>query len=411
MKDVLRVGIGFVTGRPNVCKVINAFYSDVKRQMEELGEEYQVFFYILYDLSYRGTKAKDFKNINPVIKAEPNIEVRYIDKNEVGRIRRRAKERHGTADMRLDHIFGYGHARGRNTLLYKAYLDKMDYLLFWDDDEYPLACLNNGDEKVTWQNQNNVVEHIRVMRAEKADVTIGYHCGYVSPIPYVNIESPKDELVFANFIDGISNEIVTWGDIKAKHEKTNGVTFANPQVAAGMGVHEVPLLHGRKFVAGSTLCINMRSFKKIPAFYSPNSARGEDTFFSFGLANCKVMKVPIYHFHDGFLGYTGITKQKLPEKLEPINAKNNLVKKRFYDACLGWIKYKPLYLYMSNFKKYQTNIERVISELNQSVDEVSRICGKYDFRNIYRELKKYDKNVKNDYDAFIKTRSIWDELK
>ena len=39
-------------------------------------------------------------------------------------------------------------------------LEKMDYLLFWDDDEYPVACLKDKDGKIEWVNQNNVIDHI-----------------------------------------------------------------------------------------------------------------------------------------------------------------------------------------------------------------------------------------------------------
>ncbi|MBR2725878.1 hypothetical protein IKE87_01235 [Candidatus Saccharibacteria bacterium] len=411
MQKILKIGIGFVAGRPNVCKIINAFYLDVKRQMLELGEEFQVVFYVLYDLHYQGAKAEDFMNIDPAINAEPNMEVRYIDASEVEKIRKGVKRDYGVAESELDFVFGYGHAEGRNTLLYKAYLDGMDYLLFWDDDEYPLACLQAGEGKVTWKRQDNVVKHIQTMRSEDADVTIGYHCGYVSPIPHVNLENPEDEEIFANFIEGISNELVTWKSIKEKYQNTNGVTFADPKIAAGEGGYEVPLTYGRKFVAGSTLCINLQHFEKIPVFYSPKAARGEDTFFSFGLDKCKVMKVPIYHFHDGFLGYTGITEGRLPDELDPIYTRDDLVKKRFYGACLGWIKYKPLFLYISDWKNYQENIGRTYRELNKSVDEVSRICGKYDFRNVYKELEKYDKNVKNDYENFSKAKQIWKMLK
>ena len=34
-----------------------------------------------------------------------------------------------------------------------------------------------------------------------------------------------------------------------------------------------------KWVAGSTLCLNLKEPEKIPAFLNPLAARGEDTFF------------------------------------------------------------------------------------------------------------------------------------
>ncbi len=57
------------------------------------------------------------------------------------------------------------------------------------------------------------------MENENADVTIGYHCGYISPIPYMNYDTPEEEKVITDFIESISNEVVTWKSIKEKFEK------------------------------------------------------------------------------------------------------------------------------------------------------------------------------------------------
>lgn len=40
----------------------------------------------------------------------------------------------------------------------------------------------------------------------------------------------------------------------------------------------------------------MNHLDKIPAFYNPPEARGEDTFFSTLLDDAKVLRVPVYHF-------------------------------------------------------------------------------------------------------------------
>lgn len=41
-------------------------------------------------------------------------------------------------------IFGEGYARKRNAVLYFALLNKMDALIFFDDDEYPVANVRMG---------------------------------------------------------------------------------------------------------------------------------------------------------------------------------------------------------------------------------------------------------------------------
>ena len=97
-----------------------------------------------------------------------------------------------------------------------------------------------------------------------------------------------------------------------------------------------------KWLSGSTLCLNLDHIENIPAFYNPPQARGEDTFFSTWLSGETCLSVPTYHFHDGFLKYTGIPKRKYPSKFDDINLEDSNVGERFFNASIGWVKYKPL---------------------------------------------------------------------
>ena len=130
--------------------------------------------------------------------------------------------------------------------------------------------------------------------------------------------------------------------IKEIFEKHDGVTFADPKIADGEGAFEITNEGGAKWIAGSTICLNMNDIDKIPAFYNPPGARGEDTFFSVLLDDAKVMRIPMYHFHDGFLKYTGIMNNLLPTKLKRIDNDEESIGPRFFKASTGWIKYKPL---------------------------------------------------------------------
>ena len=86
-------------------------------------------------------------------------------------------------------------------------------------------------------------------------------------------------------------------------QKNDGVTYADFNIADGKGKYEIKNDGNGKWVAGSTLCLNLNHRDKIPAFYNPPLARGEDTFFSTLLGNSKIFRIPVYHFHDGFLKY------------------------------------------------------------------------------------------------------------
>ena len=49
---------------------------------------------------------------------------------------------------------------------------------------------------------------------EDADISIGYHCGYISPIPYMELNKQIDENIMKSYIEAISNELIDWENIK-----------------------------------------------------------------------------------------------------------------------------------------------------------------------------------------------------
>lgn len=411
MKEI-NFGIGFVTGRANVCKVINSYYKDILRQVEKYDGKVNVTFFILYDLSYQYTKRTDFYNIIPDLYRQENLNVKYITPEEIDAEKDVLVEKYGLTKDEAELFIGHGHAKGRNTVLYYALKNKMDYLLFWDDDEYPLACIKDEEGKIEWKKQTNVLSHIRYMEKENANVTIGYHCGYISPIPYIQYTDEVSEEDLKEFIEAISNEIVTWESIKEKFEKDDGVTFADRKLANDEGAYEITGENGsKKWVAGSTLCLNLQDIDKIPAFYNPPGARGEDTFFSVSLNDAKVMKIPVYHFHDGFLKYTSIMKSHYPTKLKRIGNDENSIEQRFLKASTGWIKYKPLLMYIMDKESYAGKIEKIKTKLTRSAEKINMLFENSTFTHLPEILEEYDENVEEHYNDFLDTNEVWNKLK
>lgn len=408
MEDQVNFGIGFVTGRANVCKIINSFYDEILEQIERAHKKVNITIFILFDTEYQGTKREDFYNIKQEVYEKINI--KYITPEGVNEEIKKLVARHDMQEEDMRFFFGNGHAKGRNTVMYYAIKHKMDYLLFWDDDEYPLATLKE-DGKTTWMKQDNILKHIECMEQEKADVTIGYHCGYISPIPYIDFNEKFTEENFEKLIEVVSNDIVSWESIREKMENNNGVTYAKKELAQGIGTYEIKSDGIGKWVAGSTLCLNLKNRDKIPAFYNPPYARGEDTFFSTLLDNSKTMRVPVYHFHDGFLKYTEIMNGIYPKSLRKINVKEENIKTRFFKASIGWIRYKPLLLYIKDKEKYEDEIKRMIKKLKEIVPKLNDFFEDECFTTLLKDLKLYHNNVKKHYEDYVKTNEIWNELK
>lgn len=408
MENVIKFGIGFVTGRPNVCKVINNTYERLINQFKESEKKVELTIFILFDLGYQFTTRVDFYGIVPNVYKD--IKIRYITPEDIEEEKKKLIGKEILLKEDADLFFGHGHAKGRNTLMYYAKKYKIDYLLFWDDDEYPVACIKNEEtDELIWKEQDNIAMHLKYI--ENSDVTIGYHCGYISPIPYVELNEDIDENLFKQYIEAISNEVVSWESIKEKFVKDNGITYADKKIADGIGVYIQEDKGNGNWVVGSTLCLNLNHIDKIPAFYNPEGARGEDAFFSINLSNAQITKVPVYHFHDGFLKYTNIVRKKYPKVLRKIKATDEEVEQRFLKASRGWIKYKPLLLYVTNNEDYKEKIKENYEKLEKSIPEINKIFESDVFSSLLNDFKEYDKDVKKHYQEFIKTNEIWDKLK
>ena len=129
------------------------------------------------------------------------------------------------------------------------------------------------------------------------------------------------------------------------------------------------------------------------------------------LDNCKVVKTPVYHFHDGFLKFTGIMSGKFPKRLRRIEPKDQNVALRFYKASVGWLKYKPLLLYIRNKKEYRNEINKIRENLKVSIPVMNNIFKDQSFDNLLNVLDIYDQNVQKHYKDFQEANRIWNKIK
>ncbi len=306
-------------------------------------------------------------------------------------------------------IFGEGYAKKRNTVLYHAIKRKMNKLIFLDDDEYPMAVFKDENNFVSWMGQSIVGSHIKYN--EYADITHGYHCGYISPIPSISFTKSLTEVDFKQFIETISNDIISWENVKTNIIKNSGVTYANEDIVKNEEVVEVKEINGMKFISGANICFNLQNINKdIPPFFNPPGARGEDTFMSTCLTDLKVLKIPCYAFHDGFSSYNNLLNGVLPLNFTPADNSSPEVIKRFIKATVGWIRYKPLLMYITQRTNYECIIEKMRSNLELTVPKLCVHFNTKEFEQLYTELKYYDKNVKKHFAAFENTKKAWAKI-
>ena len=408
MEKDIEFAIGFITGRPNVCRIINSYYEDILNQLKRYKKKVNLTIYILYDLEYQKTKVEDYHKILPEVEKN-NIKIKYIDEKLIEEEKNNLINIEKLDKNDIDLLFGKGYAKSRNAIMYFAVKDKIDYLMFWDDDEYPLANIKNENKEINWIEQDNILAHLN--NIENAEVTMGYRCGIMSPIPYVEFKSQEQEDDFRKYIDAISNEAVSWDKIKNRLKNDNMITYAEEEIVNQKEATKMEGVGVDNWLLASGICINLRHIDKIPAFYNPANARGEDAFFSTCLKNETVLRVPTYHFHDSFLKHTELMDRKYPKKLRKTENKDKDVEKRFLQASIGWVKYKPLLIYITDRDIYNKRLSIIREKLEYSIPKMNEMFKTVDFSMLLNELDSYNMNVKKDYEEYIKTNESWNKVK
>src|SRR5665647_597130 len=181
----IKVGIGFATGRKSFQKVLRTYIYSCKESGLVENKRISLNLFVAYDLKYNKTKITDYTKVHPEI-VEQIDSINFIGRNSIkNEINYLIRENVIDIDeARL--LFRRGYAANRNAVLYKAIKQNMDYVVFLDDDEYPLAVTKSRKNTI-WGGQCVLSNHLKYIK--KVDITHGHHCGYISPIPYMEFNN------------------------------------------------------------------------------------------------------------------------------------------------------------------------------------------------------------------------------
>ena len=79
-------------------------------------------------------------------------------------------------------------------------------------------------------------------------------------------------------------------------------------------------------------------------------------------------------------------------------------------ACVGWIRYKPLLLYITNREGYADEIQRMRQTLSDVLPKLAQHFGNDGFLKIIGELEEYQHNVKKHFAQFTLAQDTWKKL-
>jgi len=145
---------------------------------------------------------------------------------------------------------------------------------------------------------------------------------------------------------------------------------------------------------------------RIPAFFCPKGARGEDTFFgSFLPGVARVETVPAFVFHDPFHLYPCLFWRCYPTTLTPSvrPTKKNL--RRFTNAFRGWVGYAPLWIrgqYDDSLSRHET-----LTAIQQIYRSHSRCLAALDLEDIPPLLAKAVRSMHREFELLQETNLAW----
>lgn len=404
--DKRDIAIGFITGRKSFRHTLKTYLLRWKNTSGFVTKKTRIHLIVAYDLRYNNTQIDDYIKIKPELK-ETLSSITFLGEEEIKAMREFIVKYGLLNKTQAQRVIGTGYAGKRNAVLLQAILQHMDALIFLDDDEYPLAVSNNHDYAL-WSGQDVFNGHIRAL--EGADVTNGYHCGYLSPIPCFQFDTDAALSAFRELIEAVSNDAVSWESVN-RLLKTRGVTYADTEVLLH---HTVTTLQSSLSdglpLTGSNLGLNLTRPERTKPFFNPPKARGEDTFFGLMLKDHVVKRIPVYTFHDGFMKYYDLLNGVLPIHLAPEDEDTPKTRTRFTRACLGWIRYKPLYLYLTDKDSFGEKEKDVERHLKNAAPELARYFQTTSFNRLLPEFRHYAHRVEQDAEDFEAIQDDWTQL-
>jgi hypothetical protein len=267
--------------------------------------------------------------------------VKYVDSNRRNALAKRFSRHHASVAVLEHTLIERGYASARNAALMEALSDGNDFAISVDDDVLPLLPLRTSDSAIKWIAADLVRTHLQYLQAG-ADVTRGSYLGYESPIIDLSgVISDECRLALSRALN-LGSEILSSDCLLnplnvsvLENIGNNAAQFTHKALRTGMIIY------------GGNVGISLRALAegKIPAFFCPRGARGEDTFFGYFLpGDAHVATVPAAVFHDPFHLYPCLLQQSYPTTLMPTVKPSQENLQRFARAFRGWVKYAPLWV-------------------------------------------------------------------
>lgn len=400
----MKVALTIPTGRPRVKNVIRAFLDNAISYGYNPND---LSVYLSIDTTYNKKRTRDFK-LSPSLEKQFR-KVVYISPLDRKSLAKRIIDTTGSDSKTIADLFsGRGYSKQRNSALMAALEDNNDIAICIDDDEASAIPVQSENGEITWHNLDFFGPHI-VTLTSGADITRGPYTGYLSPIP-----SDFERDIPGRIRRKLGEALQPGSDVIDRDSFFNLMNKIRYLPESELEKPSRPLeaeetKFGKHIFSGN-MGINLNSVRagRVPIFYTPPDARGEDTLFALQLSDLEVVEVPSYIFHDPFNLYPEVLKGKFPKKLEniPITDKT---KERFADALIGWLKYAPMLIQMTSKDSLEREerIKEMLGKIEDPTKKLAEILEYSRLKDSKDVLQHYCDKVLFHYDSLLRAQKVW----
>ncbi len=210
----------------------------------------------------------------------------------------------------------------RNRVLFKALLEGIDYLLFFDTDVKPQVLTHLEGAEARWQEIDFVGTHLLSLSKPDVSATTSEYSGYyiIPPMSFPGI---------GDLLTGLGKGMaLDYMEDCHEHQCLN----LGPVSPGSPRLTDKPL--------GGNLGISLRKARRLAPFFSTIysfsgliiKGRGEDTLLGQAISASKgrIIDIDLHIFHDTYEGFPDVP-----------DVRKESIRDRFYWACLGWIGRNP----------------------------------------------------------------------
>jgi len=382
------------TVRPRAVLTACAIIEDLSACQVELGRT--AFYFSI-------GQPLEKKALNAIASLYPDLKkVTYVDERDRKRLVDEIKRDLAVEGDCIEACLARpGYASARNSATLEALRDSNDIAIYVDDDALPILPIGSQD-RIRWQQALFMGAHLDKI-SEGAAVSIGHHLGYTSPIVDLRSVLAEPCLSELGLALSIGSEVLT----------ADSLIFPAPVSLRLPALDQFRAYIGSRagyFVSGGNLGVSIEALAQgsVPPFYCPDSARGEDAFFSALLdgRRVKIAEVDSVLFHDPFAIIDGLSNEQLPQSLPAYILPTPTSISRFTAAMLGWLRYSPLWI---THQTIDSNVcAQKIEEIRTLLKRHSNCCLQY--LNIAHAGLIFEEacaNVSRDFDTMTSLDELW----